>query len=175
MMTHALNVLAAARAALVTTSEKASAAHEAHTQLLTRLSEAQARGAEAIRDVRAGTLDEATGSMRKAIADADSVDVQTLIDASAALLAAINDEHARAVAKSAAAETAARNEELQQGANAMDQKIKELESLFLSAVAERARIHKAMNPRATPGSTFTFYQASQALDSLVRQNVSALA
>jgi hypothetical protein len=174
-MSHAVHTLAHARADLVTSSEKADAAHKAHTQLLTRLSEANARSAEAISAVRAGKLDEATAALRMSIANADAHDVQQLIDANVPVLAAINEAHQTAIAKSAAAETAARNEELQQGANAMDQKIKELESLFLAAVAERTRIHKVMNPRATSGSTFTFYKASQALDSLVRQNVSALA
>jgi hypothetical protein len=171
-MSNSIFVLAAARADLVTATEKAEAAHAAQTKLLTRKAESEAAAAAVFSDYRAGKITEEVAALRKAGHEADAADLAVLIEQGAAALAAVNAEQARAQSLAAQAETAARNEELALVAKELDTQIQKLEQTFLAAIAERGRIYAAQNPRATSaiGSTFNFYKASQALDALVRQN-----
>jgi hypothetical protein len=171
-MSHAIFALAAARAALVAAAEKADSAHKAQSQLLVRKADAEAASAAALTDFRAGKIDQATAALLKSAADADVVDLQALIDGSAPVLASINDELAQAQSKAAHAEKASRDEELALVAKELDAQIQALEAAFLAAVRERGRVYAQQNPRSSGaiGSSFNFYKASQALDSLVRLN-----
>ncbi|WP_152693213.1 hypothetical protein [Caballeronia mineralivorans] len=140
--------------------------------MLVRKADAEAASAAALTDFRAGKIDQATASLLKASADADVQDLQALIDGSATVLTAINDELAQAQAKAAQAETAARNEELALVAKELDEQIQALEKVFLDAIRERGRIYAKQNPKSSGsiGSAFNFYRASPELDALVRQN-----
>lgn len=172
-MSYAIQVLAQARADLVAASEAADAAHAAQTKLLTRKAEAEAAAAAALSDFRANKIDQATAALLKASNDADAADLAVLIDKGAAVLLGINSELERVRAKAAQAETAARNEELALVAKEIDTQIQTLEKTFLAAIRERGRIYAAQNPRGSGniGSSFNFYKPSQALEQLVRQNL----
>jgi hypothetical protein len=169
-VTPALSHLAAARADFAAAGEKAQAAHAAHSALLVRLTEAQTRSAAALTEYRAGKIDEATASLRKASADADAQDLQTLIDGSAPVLASLDQALTDAQSRATQAEAGARKEEHQIAAKALDAQIAELEKTFLAAIGARYQLHIAMNSNRGGQSTFTFFRASQALDALVRQN-----
>lgn len=169
-MSHAIHALAEARAALVTATEKAEAAHGAHSKLLVRKSECEAAAATALADFRAGKIDEATASLRKASADADAQDLAALIAQGGEHLRNLNIAVSSARTRDGDAELAAKKEEWSLSTAVLDKQIAQLEASFLAAHAERARLQKALNPRHN-GSTFGYYQHSQALDQLVRRNI----
>jgi hypothetical protein len=173
-MSQAAHNLAAARAALVAATEKAEEAHATHSRLLVRKSECEALSAAALADFRAGKIDESTAALRKASADADAKDLAALIEQGAAHLQNLNSEVAKAKARAAQAESDAKREEHELLAIELDRQIAQLEQAFLTAHAERARVEKALKPRHN-GSTFGYYQHSQALDQLVRHHVAPVA
>lgn len=169
-MSQAAHNLAAARAAVVTATERAEAAHAAQSKLLVRKSECEAASVAALADFRTGKIDEATASLRKASADADATDVSALVAQGAAVLQGLNSAVAQAKASEKQAEHDFKREEWALAASELDKLIAQLEASFLAAHAERSRLHKALNPRHN-GSTFNYYQHSQALDQLVRRNI----
>ncbi|MFM0663337.1 hypothetical protein [Paraburkholderia sediminicola] len=181
-MTYAINALAGARAALASASEKADRNHNAHSALLVRLSEAEARSAGAENDFRAGTIDETVSAFRRSIAAADARDLQTMINQSALALAAENTELSHAKARVTEAEKAAHREELQLTDSELKNRVEYLEKLFLETVTARARLHIRMNAPADtdpdsipksrfPVSTNGIYKPSVTLENLIRQNV----
>ena len=169
-MSHAIHALAEARAALVAAIEKAEAANFAHSKLLVRKSEAEAASTAALTDFRAGKITEEVAGIRKASADADARELGTLIEQGAEHLQRLHQDVNSAQARATKAEGAAKREEHELLAIELDKQIANLEASFLAALAERDRIQKALNPRHN-GSTFGYYQHSQALDQLVRRNV----
>lgn len=169
-MTAILHHLASVRASLATSSEKADQAHRAHSALLVRLAETQAKSAGAMTDFRAGTIDEATAALRKSIADDDAKDIQALIEQSVPVLAALNDEHQRLIQQATDAEGAARREEGQLAASALDAQIKQVELTLLAALAERYRIHIGLNGTRAGQSLFAIWKPSDALKSAVVHN-----
>lgn len=170
-MSHAIHALAEARAALVTATEKAEAAHAAQSKLLVRKSECEASAATALADFRAGKIDEATASLRKASADADAKDLAALIAQGAMHLQNLNHSVAAGKAHAAQAEQAARIEELGLAAVALDKQIAKLEATFLAAMAERYRLHMQTNGTRGSQSTFGFYEPSRAMKELITRNV----
>jgi hypothetical protein len=169
-MSSTLHHLAAVRASLATSSEKVDEAHKAHSALLVRLSEAEAKSAEAVSLHRAGTIDEATAALRKSIADADAADIRALIESSVPVLAALNAEHQRLIQQATDAESVARREEGQLAASALDEQIKQIEQTLLSALAERFRIHVVLNGTRGGQSLFSIWKPLDALKSAVTQN-----
>ncbi|MFL9987662.1 hypothetical protein [Paraburkholderia sediminicola] len=169
-MSQAAHNLAAARAAVVTATERAEAAHAAQSKLLVRKSECEAASVAALADFRAGKINEATASLRKAAADADTGDVAALVAQGAAVLQGLNSAVSQAKSLEKQAEHDFKREEWTLAASELDKQIAQLEQTFLAAHAERARLHKALNPRHN-GSTFGYYEHSQALDQLVRRNI----
>jgi len=135
-----------------------------------RLSEAEAKSAEAVSLHRAGKIDEATAALRKAAADVDCADLHALIGSSAPMLATINESHQRCLKQTADAEDAARREEMMLTAADLDGQIAQIEQTFLAAMAERYRVHVAMKGTGAGQSTFAFYKPSMALDRLIRNN-----
>lgn len=147
-MSNAVHDLANVRASLVKSTEKAEAAHSAHSALLVRKAEAEAKSAGALTDYRAGCIDEPTAALRKASADADLTDITALIAQSVPVLAGINEDHQRWVAKHATAEQNVRREELQMTAVAMDAQIKVIEQTLLEAIQARYEIKRKLDPRS---------------------------
>lgn len=168
-MSNAILALAEARAAIVTATEKAESAHAAQSALLVRKTEAETAAAAALSDFRAGKIDEATASLRKASADADSKDLGALIDQGAAHLLTLNQAVQAANSRLVQAEAAAKREEHELLAIELDKQIKALEAAFIAAHAERWRVAKALDPRQA-GSSFCYYTPSKELDQLIRNH-----
>jgi hypothetical protein len=169
-MSHAIQELAEARAAFVTANEEAEVAHAAQSKLLVRKSECEADAATALADFRAGKIDEATASLRKASADADAKDIAALIEQGVEHLQNLNVAVADARAVAAKAEHAAKKEEWALAAAVLDKQIAKLEATFLAAMAERYRLHMQINGNRGSQSTFNFYQPSRAMSELIARN-----
>jgi hypothetical protein len=170
--TPALQRLAAARAAFAEAGERSQATHQQHSALLVRLSEAQT--ATALSDFRAGKITEEVAALRKASSDRDVIDLNALIEQGGHLLAAVDAALTQAQTRAAEAEAGARKEELLIAAAALEKQIKELEATFLSAIAERDRVQRALNPRHN-GSTFGYYQPTLEMQELVKSNTAPTA
>lgn len=169
--TPALNNLAVCRSQFAEAGERAQAAHDVHSALLVRKTEAEARVNEAISDARSGKLDEETAALRMSIASADAADIQALIDQSAPVLAALDAALVQAQTRCTEAERGAQREEDQIATAALDNRIKELEAMFLGAVAERFRLHMRLQGNRGSLSTFNFYQPTPAMQELIKGNV----
>jgi hypothetical protein len=169
-MSHTIHNLAEAGAALVTATENAEAAHGAQSKLLVRKSECEAAAATALADFRAGKIDEATASLRKASADADASDLAALIAQGAAHLQGLNQAVIAVKARADTAEHAAKKEEWALAAGELDKQIAKLEATFLAAMAERYRLHAQINGNRGAQSTFNFYQPSVAMQQLITRN-----
>jgi hypothetical protein len=172
--TPALQRLAAARAAFAEAGERSQATHQQHSALLVRLSEAQTASATALSDFRAGKITEEVAALRKASSDRDVIDLNALIEQGGHLLAAVDAALTQAQTRAAEAEAGARKEELLIAAAALEKQIKELEATFLSAIAERDRVQRALNPRHN-GSTFGYYQPTLEMQELVKSNTAPTA
>ncbi|CAE6714333.1 hypothetical protein [Paraburkholderia haematera] len=146
--THAQEILASARANLATVAERAEAAHVEHNKRLIRKTEAEARGAEAFRDVRDKKISEEVGAMRVAQANEDAKDLQGLIEQSALLLANLNAEVSRAKAAEHEAEAGARREESEIVATELSDYIHNLEAARTDAVNERHQLYRGMSLNA---------------------------
>ncbi|MGF6994655.1 hypothetical protein [Paraburkholderia sp. GAS32] len=170
-MSQAAQILAAARANLVTATERAEAAHAAQSKLLVRKSECEAAAATALADFRAGKIDEATASLRKASADADAKDIAGLIDQGAAHLATLNRDVIARKGDAAQAENEFKREEWTIETAVLDRQIAQLEATFLAAMAERYRLHMQINGSRGSQSTFGFYEPSRAMKELITRNV----
>jgi hypothetical protein len=168
--TPALQHLAAARAEFAAAGENAQAAHQAHSALLVRLTEAQTRSAAALSDFRANKIDESVAGIRKAAADADAADLQSLIDQSAPVLASLDQALTDAQTRATQAETGARKEEHQIAAKDLDVRIAELEKTFLAAIGARYQVHLALNGNRGGQSTFAFYNPSKAMQELITRS-----
>ncbi|NPT44361.1 hypothetical protein GNZ12_24225 [Paraburkholderia sp. 1N] len=142
--THAQEMLASARANLATAAECAETAHAEQNKRLIRKTEAEARGAEAFRDVRDKKVSEEVGAMRMAQANEDAKDLQDLIERSALLLANLNAELSRAQAAVHEAEAGARREEGEITATALTSHIDSLKKLHTEAVGERHQLYRKM-------------------------------
>jgi len=169
-MSH-IHALAEARAALITATEKAEAAHGAQSKLLVRKSECEAAGATALTDFRAGKIDEATAALRKASADADAKDLAALIEQGATPLQNLNHSVAAVKARATKAEQDAKVEEWNLAAVELDKQIAKLEATFLAAMAERYRLHMAVNGNRGGQSTFNFYQPTRSMTELITRNL----
>ncbi|MGF6771966.1 cob(I)alamin adenosyltransferase [Paraburkholderia sp. GAS199] len=164
----AVHKLATARAALVSASERAEAAHDAHSKLLVRKSECDSKASEAIRDAHDGKIDEATAALRMSIASHDSKDIQALLDQSAPVLSGLNQEVAHAQAVCAEAEKAMKREEWQMAANDLDRSLKEIEETFLAALAERAHLAYLLTGKVSAASSmFSYWQPTAELSQSV--------
>lgn len=160
-MSNAIHALAEARAALVTSTEKAEAAHGAQSKLLVRKSECEANAATALADFRAGKIDEAAASLRKASAEADANDLSVLIAQGAAHLQNLNQAVSSARSLAAQAEQAAKLEENSIALAEMQKIVLAAEENYLASVAELARLWGLCNPKAMgKGSIWNFHNPS---------------
>ncbi|MEX3982814.1 hypothetical protein AB4Y45_27960 [Paraburkholderia sp. EG287A] len=165
--TPAIQRLATARAAVVKAAAAAQAAHDAHSNLLVKLADAQARADESLSDFRSGKIDEATSALRKAIADADAKDLQKMINDSAENLAQLNDASNGAMLAEANAKVAELYEQRVEEGSRLEAIISEIESKLLDAVVERYRVQAEIDPDSL--KWMKIYKPSPALDELVRR------
>ncbi|MFC5427632.1 hypothetical protein ACFPTO_02215 [Paraburkholderia denitrificans] len=172
--TPALVAVAAAREAFVTASTASQAAHQQHSKLLVRLTEAKTQADEALSDFRAGKIDEATASLRKASAEADANDLLNLVNESAAKLAQVDAAMNAAKSREIKAEQDANREEHEMLARDLDRAIASAEKEFLALVARRSQVYIALHiaehgkAPLQQSSTIQFYEPSNALKDLVK-------
>ena len=141
--THALQQVAAARAALTAAAERLEEETQRNTKLLVQLSDAKTRSAEAFRLGRQGDPD-GKHAMAMKVADADAIDIQGLLDALSRLLTALNAEFIRCQAAEHEAEENARREENEITATALTSHIGNLKKLHSEAVDERHQFYRKM-------------------------------
>lgn len=142
--THALQVLAAARSALTTAAKRLDEATRENSALLVRLTEAQARSAEAFRLARANGDADGKYALAMKFADEDARDIQTLLDKSSLLIPTLNAEFNGAQIAANEAEAGARREEDEITANALTSHIDSLKKLHTEAVDERHQFYRKM-------------------------------
>jgi len=152
-MSNAIQHLAECRAALVTATENAEAAHGAQSKLLVRKSECEANAAAALADFRAGKIDEATASLRKASFDADAKDLSALIAQGAAHLQGLNVLVANRKHSANIADQAAKLEENSMALAEMQKLVLAAEENYLASVAELHRLYVSVNGKSLGNGT----------------------
>jgi hypothetical protein len=171
-MSHAINALAAARDALVNLTEKSEAMHGQQSQLLMKLSEAQARSTEALRLARASGDEGGKHALAMKIADQDAADLQALVDQGAQALLEANCALALAKEAESRAVHTARREEMTMTATELDKALKDIETQFLACMAERARVQHLITGQVDKlSSCFTYWKPSKDLFDLVTRHV----
>ncbi|MFM0088923.1 hypothetical protein PQR46_18610 [Paraburkholderia sediminicola] len=171
-MSQAAHNLAAARAAVVTATERAEAAHVTQSKLLVRKSECEAASVAALSDFRAGKIDEATASLRKAAADADAGDVAALVSQGAAALQSLNVEVSHARAREKEAEHDFKREELSIAASELDKKLMQIEETLLECLAERARVQHLVTGKVNDAdSLHRYWKPTKELAGAVTQSI----
>lgn len=166
-MSRAIHALAEARAAVVAATEKAEAAHGAHSKLLVRKTECEAAASAALADFRAGKITEEVAGVRKASADADANDLAGLIAQGAAHLQGLNQAVSSARASAAQAEQAAKHEENSIALAEMQKIVLANEEAYLASVAELHRLYCAVNGRGPGnGTTWKSHQPTAELRAL---------
>jgi hypothetical protein len=167
MTTQALENLARARAAHTEAGTSLQDAADANSALLVRLTEARARGEEAVRLAKVDNDPTGKHAMALRLSQDDQADIQNLLTGSQAALNARNAALSSATAALRSAEASAHKEEAEIQASELDALIRELDAKLVQAVQARLACHLATNPRSmSRTSVFTLYTPSKALKSI---------
>ncbi|CAD6514131.1 hypothetical protein LMG28727_00847 [Paraburkholderia kirstenboschensis] len=167
MTTQSLENLARARAAHTEAGTSLQAAADANSALLVRLTEARARGEEAVRETKQGGDPAGKWAMQLRLSQDDQADIQNLLSQSQASLNTRNAVLSNATAALRSAEATAHKEEAEIQARELDAVIAELDAKLCQAVQARLACHLASNPRAVSRtSVFTLYSPSKMLKSI---------
>lgn len=168
MTTQILENLARSRSAHTEAATSLDHATQANSALLVRLTEARARGEEAVRETKAKGDPDGKWSMQLRLSMDDQSDIQALLNQSQATIQSRTAALSAATQAVHSAELQARREEAEIHAKDLDDVILELQSKFCEALQARLAAHNMLNPRsASKTSCFNFYQSSPLMKNIV--------